>query len=228
MHFQSQHIEAKVSDSLAKINITQIFKNELDQAVEATYSFPTDPDMVLGSLTIELGDRVVKGKVFEKEKAQEKYDDAIAGGNAAVLVKEKEDKKDLIQMTIGGINPEQEVKVILEFIKQVEIEGGAFCLRIPTSYFIKTSSEISELGMREEQKFGKFGQKLPSKRYDYSFKVDLETSHPITYLSIPNHSKVVKTDKEVGRECPTQVSIDLPEGDSSMLKKDLLVYYRTI
>lgn len=54
---------------------------------------------------------------MEKEQAQEKYDDAIAGGNSAVLVQEVEKNKDLISMTIGGINPQQEVKVKLQFIK---------------------------------------------------------------------------------------------------------------
>jgi Ca-activated chloride channel family protein len=80
--------------------------NELDQPVEAKYSFPTDPDIIVSKLRIELGDREVEGKVMEKGKAQEKYDDAIAGGNAAVMVKEKEENHDLLEMMIGGINPE--------------------------------------------------------------------------------------------------------------------------
>ena len=52
-----------------------------------------------------MDDRVIEGKIMEKEKAQEKYDDAIAGGNAAVMVQEKEKNNDLLKMTIGGINP---------------------------------------------------------------------------------------------------------------------------
>jgi hypothetical protein len=46
-----------------------------------------------------------------KEKAQEKYDDALAAGNAAVMVQEHEKDKDLLKMQIGGIQPGQEVTV---------------------------------------------------------------------------------------------------------------------
>jgi hypothetical protein len=77
--------------------------NELDTPVEATYQFPTDPDGVLGRLTIEMGNKIVEGKVKEKEKAQEQYQDALAAGNAAVMVQEDEKDKDLLKMSIGGI-----------------------------------------------------------------------------------------------------------------------------
>lgn len=79
--------------------------NELEEPVEATYKFPTDPDQhtVVSRVSFELGDKEVEGKVVAKEKAQEKYDDAIAGGNAAIMVKESEVDKDLLEMQIGGI-----------------------------------------------------------------------------------------------------------------------------
>ena len=50
-----------------------------------------------------MGDKIVEGKVSEKQKAQEKYQDALAAGNAAVMVREDERDKDLLRMSIGGI-----------------------------------------------------------------------------------------------------------------------------
>ncbi|CDW87306.1 UNKNOWN [Stylonychia lemnae] len=87
MHFKSQSINVQVHDMIAKINISQVFLNKLQEAVEATYQFPTDPDVVVSRLVIEMDDRVIEGKIMEKEKAQEKYDDAIAGGKAAICFK---------------------------------------------------------------------------------------------------------------------------------------------
>jgi len=88
-----------------------------------------------------VGEKTVEGKVTEKVKAQEKYEDAIAAGNAALLVEESEKDKDLLKMTIGGIQPMQEVTVKIQIIKKIEIEAGAYALRIPTSYFIKFGNE---------------------------------------------------------------------------------------
>ncbi len=66
--------------------------NELDTPVEATYQFPTDPDQntVVSRVLFELGDKKVESKVTERVKAQERYEDAIEGGNAAVLVEESD------------------------------------------------------------------------------------------------------------------------------------------
>ncbi|CDW87105.1 UNKNOWN [Stylonychia lemnae] len=184
MHFKSQSIDVQVNDMIAIINISQVFLNELQESVEATYEFPTDPDVVVSRLVIQMDDRVIEGKIMEKEKAQEKYDDAIAGGNAAVLVKEKDLNKDLLQMTIGGINTQQEVKVNVQMIKHLEIEAGAYCLRIPTSYFIKSYNDVKLV-----QDFTSNKDKFSTK---YSFTINVETSKSITYLSVPNHSDVVK------------------------------------
>ncbi len=44
--------------------------------------------MFVANLKITLGDKTIEGKVMEKNKAKEKYDDALAQGKAAVMVKE--------------------------------------------------------------------------------------------------------------------------------------------
>ena len=79
-----------MENSIAIIDLVQVFLNELDSPVEATYQVPTDPESVVSRILIELGDRIVEGWVHEKEKAYEKYDDDLAGGNTAIMVKEDE------------------------------------------------------------------------------------------------------------------------------------------
>ena len=36
-----------------------------------------------------IGDSIISTKIIDKESAREKYDDAVAGGKAAVLVERK-------------------------------------------------------------------------------------------------------------------------------------------
>jgi hypothetical protein len=48
---------------------------------------------------------VVEGKVLEKERAQEKYEDAVAQGHTAALANEKEEEEGQIEMQIGNILP---------------------------------------------------------------------------------------------------------------------------
>lgn len=149
--------------------------NELDTPVEATYQFPTDPDQntVVSRVLFELGDKKVESKVTERVKAQERYEDAIAGGNAAVLVEESDKDKDLLKMTIGGIQPMQEVTVRLQLLKKLEIEAGAYALRIPTSYFIKYGR--SDEGAKVNQGISADMIEAKDSEATYSFNITINT-----------------------------------------------------
>ena len=71
--------------------------------------FPIETELKNTAVTniyFKLGDKEVSSKIALKDKAKEKYEDAIAGGKAAVLVEESEKSKDVLQMTVGGIQPQ--------------------------------------------------------------------------------------------------------------------------
>jgi len=56
-------------------------------------------------MQVTVGDKTINTKVMEKEKAQEKYDDAIAAGNQATILKESKDKEEMHQLDIGNVLP---------------------------------------------------------------------------------------------------------------------------
>lgn len=144
MHFKSQRVDARVDHAIATIDITQVFLNELETPVEATYQIPIDQDknVVVAGLLFQIGEKMVESKIQEKNKAKEKYDDAISAGNAAVYGEDSEDEK-FLKMTIGGIQSMQEVTVKLQIIKKLSIEEGSFALRIPVTYFINFGNGLS-------------------------------------------------------------------------------------
>ena len=199
MHFKSQHINVTVENSIAMIEIQQTFLNETDEVVEATYMFPTDPDehTVVSRVMFALGDKTVEGKVIEKQKAHEKYEDALASGNAAVMVEESDKDKDLLKMSIGGIQPAQEVNVRIQLLKHLEIEAGAYCLRVPTSYFIKFGNAAE--GGPQVNIGVPISKVEPPKTAEYSFRIEINTQHPITYVSAPSHSKATKISKDIAQ-----------------------------
>lgn len=56
-------------------------------------------------MVIRIGDREIVSKIMPKEKAQEKYDDAVSSGKGAAMLQENEKFKDLLKMNIGNILP---------------------------------------------------------------------------------------------------------------------------
>jgi len=60
---------------------------------------------VLANFEAIIDQTVVATKIFEKEKAKEKYDDAIASGNAAVLAERSNKKEETMTIKLGNLLP---------------------------------------------------------------------------------------------------------------------------
>jgi hypothetical protein len=69
------------------------------------FTFPSDPEYVISKMLIKLGDKTIESKVMDQAKAAEKFDDAVSGGNAAAMLTQKKDQKDLLELDVGNILP---------------------------------------------------------------------------------------------------------------------------
>ena len=62
---------------------------------------------VLAKLEVTIDDSVIVTKVQTKEQAKERYDDAIAMGNAAVIAESKK-KDEVMTVKLGNLQPGQQ------------------------------------------------------------------------------------------------------------------------
>lgn len=67
-------------------------------------------------MLLTVGNKTIEAKVMENEKAEEKYDDEIAQGNVAALLKKNKNSFDLHQIDIGNILPGEFVIVQLVIV----------------------------------------------------------------------------------------------------------------
>ncbi len=82
------------------------FKFEKQKPIEVVYSFPKLEKSVIKKLSVRIGDdRVVEAKVMESKNAEEKYEDAIAGGHTALKMNVNQNQKDLYSLFLGNIMP---------------------------------------------------------------------------------------------------------------------------
>jgi len=84
--------------------------------IEVTFQFPKEADSVISKMQLTVGNKTIQAKVMENEKAEQKYDDQIAKGNVAALLKKNKNSFDLHQIDIGNILPGQTVKVEISII----------------------------------------------------------------------------------------------------------------
>lgn len=53
--------------------------------MECTFEFPLSEKSAVTRLTAQIGDKLIDASIREKEDAKDKYDDAMAAGNTAML-----------------------------------------------------------------------------------------------------------------------------------------------
>ena len=99
--------------------------------VEAVYSFPLDESCAVSGFLIEVGGKVIGGKIEEREKAFERYDEAMAQGHGAFLV--DQDRPNIFTASVGNLLPDQEAVVRLSYATELEQNGDAIRLLIPTT-----------------------------------------------------------------------------------------------
>ena len=115
----STEIIQEVNEFFCKSMVTQKFTNPLENPLELQIFILQKKDMIFSSFNCKIGNSLnVKSKVIKLEKAEQKYTDAIASGNAAIYVKQINENKILISM--GNIPPKNEVIFISEYIHSME------------------------------------------------------------------------------------------------------------
>lgn len=98
-------IKAQIRGSMATTEFQLSYINpHKENPLECSYTFPSDKMTVLAKFEASIDDRVINTKVTEKQEAKETYENAIAGGNAAVFV-EREKNDEVIAIRLGNLLP---------------------------------------------------------------------------------------------------------------------------
>jgi Ca-activated chloride channel family protein len=122
-------IDATVSGSVARVRVTQAFRNTSSQWVEASYLYPLPENGAVDSLKMVVGRRVIIGKIKKREDAQRIYEKAKSEGRAASLVEQQ--RPNLFTNKVANVGPGETVLVQIEYQAQVRQVAGQFSLRLP-------------------------------------------------------------------------------------------------
>ena len=117
-------IDAELNEFYAKTEVTQYYINHLNKPVELVLKFPYNSSVQFSKFTLDINGKKVISKVIEKEKAKEKYNDALASGNTGAISSQKDD---YIVVNIGNIAPKSIVKLETEFIQFLKSEDMSYC-----------------------------------------------------------------------------------------------------
>jgi Ca-activated chloride channel homolog len=122
-------MDVNVSGSIARVRVTQVFRNTSSDWMEATYMYPLPADAAVDSLKMVVGQKVIIGHIKKREEAREIYEAAKDEGKKAGLVEQQ--RPNLFTNSVANIGPGETVMIVIEYQMPLRQKDGVFALRMP-------------------------------------------------------------------------------------------------
>jgi Ca-activated chloride channel family protein len=125
-------VDLEVTGILVHGNVSQAFRNDRADVLEATYVFPLPEGAAVNALEMRVGDRRIVATVKERDEARQIYEQARDEGRKAALL--EQGRPNLFRASVAAINPGETVEVRLGFVEQAAYADGEFSLSFPLVY----------------------------------------------------------------------------------------------
>ena len=128
----STRLVVTAGGGLARTRLLQRFANPHQEPLTVTYQLPLPADGAVAAFAFQIGERRVEGEIDGRQKARERFEQALAGGHTASLL--EQDRTSLFQQVIGNIPPGAEVEAELTVDQPLSfLPGGEWEYRFPTT-----------------------------------------------------------------------------------------------
>ncbi len=122
-------VTIEVTGEVARVNVVQHFRNPSKVWLEGVYVFPLPERSAVDRLTLRIGDRVVRGRILEKEEAQKVYQEAAAAGKRASLL--TSERPNVFSTSVANIGPGEQISVEIEYQDTALFADGTYSYRFP-------------------------------------------------------------------------------------------------
>ena len=177
--------KAEIRDYACRVVVSQRFRNDESQPIEAVYKFPLDEGSAVCGFEVEIDGRLIKGRVEEREKAFEAYDEAMSAGHGAYLL--DEERADVFTASVGNLPPGKEAILRLTTVAELPLEGDAIRFTLPTTIAPRYAPVTDRTGVGEteaERVSPPYALQVP---YGLTLEVDIRTSVPVRTVESPTH-----------------------------------------
>lgn len=192
---------------VASATVTQQYVNSNTEPIEAVYIFPLPHDAAVYDMEIQIGSRIIRSTIREREEAKRVYEAAKSEGKRAALV--EEERPNIFTTSVANIMPGDHVDVRLRYVEPLRWEDGTMRLVFPMVVgprYIPGTQAVGHSGTGwslDTDAVSDASRITPAVRnpenrsgHDISLTVDLDTgfepasiksvSHTINVQSLPN------------------------------------------
>ncbi|MFP4364160.1 MAG: VIT domain-containing protein [Spirochaetia bacterium] len=180
-------INTEMNDISSHTTITQVFENTEDAEIEALYCFPIEEGAAVCGFEIITENRKITGKIEERKKAFEAYDEAIENGDTSFIL--DQENKDILTVSAGNLAPGQKAEVKIQYIAELSVTDNTVRLQIPSSVSPRYSPP-SEAPEKTEAISPEYTLDTP-----YRLSLEVRVDMPkIQNIQSPSHAIIIDDD----------------------------------
>ncbi|MBD5647290.1 MAG: VWA domain-containing protein [Desulfovibrio sp.] len=208
---KSVAISGRVEGLLFSSTIRQEYVNDTDKALEIIYTFPLGWGTALLGLEATIGETRLIGEVVKKADAEQKYEEAVAEGDAAIMVQQS--APGLYTANLGNIRAGEKVVVEIHCARLLRYEQGQVRLCIPTVIGERYGDPHCAGGLAVHE-----SARVDARaRYPFTLELDLVGDMAQADVSCPSHHVDIQP-----RENGLAVSLD----SGAALDRDFILLMR--
>ena len=216
VHIRSHNVDVTINNGFARTEVDQVFFNEADYDLEATYTFPLPRQASLSEVSLWIDGKEVIGEVVEKERAREIYENQKTRGNETALA-EKDDFK-VFNIHVGNIRANSETRIRCVYYQPLEID-----LNIGRYVYPLAEGNVDE----ERIAFWTVDNAVHG---TFNFDLELKSAFPVIDVRMPGLEGQAVIQKVQGDGDNTSTGdiyqAKLESAEGANLSKDVIFYYR--
>lgn len=208
-----------IAGVIADVAITQVYRNEGKNTLEAIYIFPASTRAAVYEMKMTIGEREIFAVVQERDKARLNYEQAKQEGKTASLLEQQ--RPNVFQMNVANILPGDVIRVEMKYTELLIPLSGVYEFIYPTVVGPRYNNQSAASTPASEQWLANpYTREGEEPFYTFDLHLDLSTGVPIQDIRCTSH------EVDIAYEGKAAASIALKPTEKKGGNKDFILQYR--
>jgi Ca-activated chloride channel family protein len=215
---KSTSAEVNIAGVIADVRISQVYKNEGKNVLEAIYVFPASTRAAVYDMKMKIGEREIFAIIQEKQQARQTYEQARQEGKTASLLEQM--RPNVFQMNVANIMPGDVIEVELKYTEFLVPELSVYEFVYPTVVGPRYSNQTEESAPDDTWISNPYLNEGEKPTYSFNINVHIAAGLPISDIRSTSHEVDIKYANK------TMADIKLKNSEESEGNRDFIIQYQ--
>ncbi|HTF99712.1 MAG TPA: VIT domain-containing protein [Nitrospirota bacterium] len=216
---KSTSVDVNIAGVIADAKVTQVYRNEGKNALEAIYVFPASTRAAVYAMKMTIGDRTIVANIKKRDEARQEYEQAKQQGKSASLLEQQ--RPNVFQMNVANIMPGDEIRVEMNYTELLVPTDKEYEFMYPTVVGPRYSNQQAATAPASEHWVqNPYLHQGETSSSTFDIKVHIAAGMAIQKIASTSH----KVDVHYAGNAAATIALDTTE--TSAGNKDYILKYR--